>query len=127
MKMIDGRVLARLVEELADPRGAEAGEHLDERGRALRVELRARLVGGRLREQRLAGPGRPVEQHAFRHHGAERLEALRVVQELDDLQQLGLRLVGAGDVVATRSRVRGSTITAAGFTRGISWSMRQKM
>src|SRR5207249_9873294 len=32
-------VLARLVEKLADTRGAETGEHLDERTRALRVEL----------------------------------------------------------------------------------------
>ena len=50
-----GRVLARLLEELADAGGAEAGEHLDERGGALRVEGRARGVRDRLREQRLAG------------------------------------------------------------------------
>jgi hypothetical protein len=48
------RVRARLLEELADPRGAEAGEHLDERRGALGVERGARLVRHRLGEQRLA-------------------------------------------------------------------------
>ena len=72
-----GRVLARLDEELADARRTEAGEHLDEGGRARRVEARAGLVGERLREQRLAGAGRPVEQDPFRHACAEQLEALR--------------------------------------------------
>ena len=83
-----GRVLARLGEELADARGAEAGEHLDERRRARGVEVRARLVRDGLREQRLAGAGRPVEQEALRHLRAEPLEALRVAQEVDDLHQL---------------------------------------
>ena len=94
-----GRVLARLFEELADAGSAEPGEHLDERGGARRVEVRARLVRGRLREQRLAGAGRAVEQNALRHPGAELLELLAVAQELDDLLQLLLGLVGAGDVV----------------------------
>ena len=35
------RVLARFREQLPDPRCAEAGEHLDERRGALRIELRA--------------------------------------------------------------------------------------
>ena len=66
-----GRILARLLEELADPGGAEPGEHLDEGGRALRVELRAGLVGHGLREQGLAGSRRAVEQHPLRHARAE--------------------------------------------------------
>ena len=93
------RVLARLVEQLADARRAEAGEHLDERRRALRVEAGARLVRDRLRGERLAGAGRAVEEDALRHARAERLEALRVAQEVDDLLELLLRLVEAGDVV----------------------------
>ena len=48
------RVLARLLEELADSGCSEPGEHLDERRCAGRVEVCARLVRGRLREQRLA-------------------------------------------------------------------------
>ena len=93
------RVLARLFEELADPRRAEAGEHLDERGGALRVEARARLVRDGLRGERLAGAGRPVEEDPLRHARAEPLEALRVAQEVDDLLQLLLRLVEPGDLV----------------------------
>ena len=72
----DGRrVLARLVEEAPDPRRAEAGEHLDERRRRLAEELRARLVGDGLGQQRLAGAGRPVEQDALGDPGAEAHEA----------------------------------------------------
>ena len=71
MKMIAGRVLARLVEQPPDARGAEAGEHLDERGRRLREELRAGLVGDGLGQQRLAGARRPVQQHALGHLRAE--------------------------------------------------------
>ena len=44
-------------------------------------------------------PGRPVEQDALRHAGPELLELLAVAEELDDLLQLLLGLVGAGDVV----------------------------
>src|SRR5581483_5642923 len=65
------RVLARLLEELANARGAEAREHLDERGRARGVEVRAGLVRDRLREQRLAGAGRPVEEQSLRRLRAE--------------------------------------------------------
>ncbi len=92
------RVLARLVEELADSGGAEAGEHLDEGGGALRIEGRARGVGDRLGEQRLPGPGRPVDEDALRHACAEDGEALRILEEVDDLLELGGGLVDAGDV-----------------------------
>ena len=92
------RVLARLAEQAPDARGAEAGEHLDERRRRLREELRARLVGDGLGQQRLAGAGRPVQQDALRHLRAERAEALGVAQEVDDLVQLVLGLVDAGDL-----------------------------
>ena len=93
------RVLARLLEELADARRAEAGEHLDERRGARRVEVGARLVGGGLREQRLAGARWAVEQDPLRDARAEPLELLAVAEELDDLLELLLRLVRAGDVV----------------------------
>ena len=66
------RVLARLVEQAPDARGAEAGEHLDERRRRLREELGARLVRDGLRQQRLAGAGRAVQQDALRDLRAER-------------------------------------------------------
>ena len=121
-----GRVLARLFEELADPGGAEAGEHLDEGGGALRVELGAGLSRDGLGEQRLAGAGRPVEQDSLRHPGAELLEALGVAEEVDDLPQLSLRLV--------RRRRRPSQLTEelalassfGGLTRGMYCSVRQR-
>src|SRR5919106_873480 len=92
------RGLARLLEELADTGGAEPREHLDERGGALRVEVRARRACDRLREQGLPGAGRAVEEDTARDARAEPLEALAVAQELDDLVKLLLRLVEARDV-----------------------------
>ena len=43
-------------------------------------------------------PGRAGEEHAVRDAPAELPVLLRVAQEVDDLAQLGLRLVDAGDV-----------------------------
>ena len=94
-----GRRLLRLLEEVADARGADADEHLDEVGARDREERHAGLAGDRAREQRLAGAGRPVEQDALRDPRAERLELLRVLEELLDLVQLLDRLVRAGDVL----------------------------
>ncbi len=91
-------VLAGLLEQLADARGAETREHLDERGGARRVEVRARLLGDRLGEQRLAGTGRAVEEDPPRHARAEPGEAAVLAQELDDLLELRLGLVDAGHV-----------------------------
>ena len=99
MKMIAGAFSRASLEQAPDPGGAEAGEHLDERGGRLAEEVGAGLVGDGLGEQRLAGPGRAVQQDPLRHLRAEPLEALRVGEELDDLAQLVLGLLDAGDVV----------------------------
>ena len=93
-----GGVLLGLLEEVADAAGADADEHLDEVRAGDREERDARLAGDGAGEQRLAGAGRPVEQHALGDPGAERLELLRVLEELLDLVQLLHGLVGAGDV-----------------------------
>ena len=119
MKMIGGRVLARFLEELADARRAEAREHLDECRGALRVEVRARLGCDGLRHQRLAGPGRPVEQDSLRHARAEPLEALGRAQELHDLRQLLLDLLQPGDVAPADREARACASIGAGRTRGI--------
>ena len=100
------RILPRLLEQRTDARGTEAGEHLDERRRALREEAGSGLVGDRLRRERLAGPRRAVEEDTFRHARAERLEPLRVAEEVDDLLQLLLRLLEPGDVVPGHRRLR---------------------
>ena len=48
--------------------------------------------------KRLAGAGRSNEQHAARNAAAETLELLRIAQEFDDLLQILLGFVDAGDV-----------------------------
>ena len=98
-------VLARLAKQPPDARRAEAREHLDERGGRLREELRAGLVRDGLGQQRLAGAGRAVQQHALGHARAELGEVLGVAQELDDLAQLVLGLVDAGDLVPADRRL----------------------
>src|SRR5262249_56362030 len=50
-------------------------------------------------EERLAGTGRSDEKDALGDLAAELLELLRVLQEIDDLPQLFLGLVDAGDVL----------------------------
>ena len=63
-----------------------------------REERRVGFAGDRLGEQRLAGAGRPDEQHALRRRRTD-VEVLRGVGEVvADLAQLGQRLACAGDV-----------------------------
>ena len=104
MKTIAGAFLRASSNSFADPRCAEPGEHLDERRGALGVEAGAGLVRDGLRRERLARAGRAVEEDALRHARAERLELPRVAQEVDDLLQLLLRLVEAGDLVPRHAR-----------------------
>src|ERR687893_786452 len=83
-----GGVLLGLLEQVAHARGADADEHLNEVRAGDREERHAGLTGHGAREQRLARARRAVEQHALRDAGAERLELLRVLEELLDLVQL---------------------------------------
>ena len=92
-------LLARDREQTPDASRAKAREHLDERRRRLGEELCARLVCDSLGQQRLACTWRTVQEDALGHLRAKLLELLGVAQELDDLLQLGLGLVGAGDVL----------------------------
>ena len=94
-----GRVLLGLLEHVAHARGADADEHLDEIGARDGEERHVGLAGDRSGEQGLAGAGRADQQHALGDAAADLLELLRVPQELDDLLQLLLGLVDAGDVV----------------------------
>ena len=94
-----GGVLLALLEHVAHAAGADAHEHLDEVGTRDGEERHVRLAGDGARQQRLAGAGRADQQHALGDLAAQALEFLRVLQELDDLLQLALRLVDAGDVV----------------------------
>ena len=92
-------VLLALLEQIANARGADADEHLDEVRPADREERHVRFARDGAREQRLAGSRGAHEQHALRNAAAELLELLRFLEELDDLEQLLLRLVNAGDVL----------------------------
>ena len=95
----DGRrLLSRLLEQVAHARGADADEHLDEFRAGDREERHAGFARDRLGQQRLAGAGRADQQHAFRHASAEPTVAGGVLEEVDDLLQLVLRLVHAGNV-----------------------------
>ena len=127
MKTIAGAFFRASCEELADARGAEAGEHLDERGRARGVEVRARLVRDRLREQRLAGAGRAVEQQPLRNLRPERLEALRIAEEVDDLLELGADFLDAGNVgPRRRSTIPSSPCSAASCAASIPSNLQSR-
>ena len=91
-------VLLGLVEQVADAAGADADEHLDEVRAGDRVERHARLAGDRAGQQRLAGAGRAVQQHALGDLGADGLELGRLGEELLDLLELLDRLVDTRDV-----------------------------
>ena len=93
------RRLLGLLEQVAHARGAHAHDRLDElRGRH-GEEGGVRLARHRAGQQRLAGPRRPVEQHAAGDPRAELRVALRVLQEVHHLDQLVLGLVDPGYVV----------------------------
>ena len=93
------RRLLGLLEQVAHARGAHAHDRLDElRGRN-GEEGGVGLARHRACQQRLAGPRRPVEQHAAWDPRAELRVALRVLQEVHDLDQLVLGLVDPGYVV----------------------------
>src|SRR4029079_5709432 len=93
------RVLLALLEEIAHAAGAEADEHLDEIGTADREERDVGFTRDRAREQRLAGARRAHQQDALRDAASELLELLRFAEELDNLLQLVLCFVDAGDVL----------------------------
>ena len=78
--------------------GPDPHEHLHEVASAHAEERHARLAGHRLGQERLPRAGRAEQEGALRDAPAEALELLRVAQELDDLLQLLLGLVGSGHV-----------------------------
>ena len=75
-------------------------------------ERHVRLARDGAREQRLAGARAAGEQHAARDPAAEPLVAVGVLEVVDDLGQLGLRLVDAGHV--GERDVGGAALHAAG-------------
>ncbi len=94
-----GRVLLGLLEHVAHAARADADEHLDEVRARNGEERHIGLARDRARQQRLAGAGRPDQQHAARDAPAEPLEFSGIAQEFDDLLEILLGLVDAGDVL----------------------------
>ncbi len=101
-----GRVLLGLLEHVAHAAGADADEHFDEVGTGDREERHVGFAGDGARDQRLAGAGRADQQHAARNASAEPLEFRRIAQEFDDLLQVLLGLVDAGDVLEGDAAMR---------------------
>src|SRR5256712_2287592 len=80
-----------------------------------RIEIRARFVRHRLRDERLAGAGRSVQEDPFRRIDPEALEQLRVFQrELDHLADLHQLLLESADVFV-RDRWRQDLALADGL------------
>ncbi len=96
------RVLLGLLEQVANPGGADTDEHLHEVGPGDGEERHAGLAGDRPGQQGLAGAGWAVEQHALGDLGPDRLELRRLGQELLDLLQLLDGLLAAGHVLEGR-------------------------
>jgi hypothetical protein len=94
-----GGALGRLPEEVAHAGGAHPDEHLDEVRARDREEGHARLAGHRAGQQGLAGARGPDQQHALGDLAAQGGELLGGLEEVDDLLQLLLGLLDAGDVV----------------------------
>jgi hypothetical protein len=94
-----GSVLLGLLEHVAHAAGADADEHLDEVRAGDGEERHVGLAGDGARGQGLSGAGRADQEHAARNPPAQALELLGIAQELDDLLQVFLGLVDAGNVL----------------------------
>ena len=106
MKMMQGAFFLACSNMSRTRLRADADEHLDEVGARDGEERHVGLAGDGARDQRLAGAGRADEQHAARNAPAEPLELLRIAQELDDLLEVLLGLVDAGDVLEGDAAMR---------------------
>ena len=100
-----GRGLARLLEQIAHPRRADADEHLDEFGARDGEEGDAGFAGHRAREQRLAGAGRPDQQDSLGNVGPEPAVALGILEKGHHFLQLEFGFFDTGDVGEGHFRV----------------------
>ena len=93
-----GGVFPRRREEVAHPGRTDTDEHLDELGTAHAVEGHAGLARGGLGEHGFTGTGGPGQDGAAGNLGTEPLEPVGLREEADELHDLLLGLVHAGDV-----------------------------
>ncbi|CDN45514.1 hypothetical protein BN871_HV_00060 [Paenibacillus sp. P22] len=93
------RVLLGVLEQVADAGCAYADEHLDEVRAGDAEERNSGFACDSAGQERLAGTRRAHQQHALRNAGADCGELARILEEFDDLDELLLLLVGAGDIL----------------------------
>ena len=93
------RLLFRLLKQVAHTAGAHAHIHFHKVRAGDGQKRHVRLAGHGLGQQGLAGARRANQQHALGDVGAQLQILVRIPQELHDLLQLLLFLVGAGHLV----------------------------
>ena len=93
------RDLARFLEHIAHPRGADADEHLHELGTGDAEERYPRLSRRGLGEQGLARTRWPDHQDALGNMGTDGAVLLRLLEKIDDLGEILLGVGQTGDVV----------------------------
>ena len=103
MKMIAG-ACARASEEVPHSRRANAHNHLHELCGA-RQKTVPRFSCHRLRQQRLPCAGRTNQEDAFRSGSSQARVLIGVSEEIDDLNQLVLGFIDAGDIVEGNPRI----------------------
>ena len=91
-------MLLALLEQVAHTGGAHADEHLHEVRAADAEERHARFASDRFGQEGLARPRRADDQDALRNAPAQLLEFMRILEELDDLDDFFLGLINPGHV-----------------------------
>ena len=94
-----GRIFLALDEKIANPTGPHTHKHFDKIRPADREERYAGFTGDRARQQRFAGAGWPVEQHALGDATTQFLKLLGRLQKIDNLLQVSLHTFQTGDVI----------------------------
>ena len=97
MKMMHGALVAA-AKQIANTRGTDSDEHLDEIAATDAEEGDLGLACNRLCEQRLARARRPNQKNAFRDAAAEVFVLVGILQEVNDFLQFGLRFFDASNV-----------------------------
>ncbi len=93
-----GSVFARLREKIAHATRANADEHLNEFRAVDREEGNARFPGDRARQKRFTRAWRAKEQRSARHARAHSFVFFRILQEIDDFDELRFHLIHTRDV-----------------------------
>ena len=91
-------ILLGLLEQVTHAGGTHADEHLHEVGTGDGIERHAGLARHGAGQKRLTGTRRAIEQHAARDLRAQRMVALRIIEEVLDLLELVHRFIRASHI-----------------------------